>query len=87
MAKRQRHFNVLMLRMNDKWPMKRYVDGQGGYAKLLKDFIMQLPDDQLKTKKGFPNRDMAKLLPKEKHRDYHVPTKGYKRYLSKHTDD
>ena len=87
MARNQRHFNVMMLTVNDKWPKKRYVDGQRGFAKLLKDFIMQLPEDKLTTKKGIPNREIAILSPKEKHRDYHVPTKGYKRYLSKHSDD
>lgn len=44
MAYRQQHFYVNTLTVNDRRPRKVYVDGKHGYARVLKDFIMALPE-------------------------------------------
>lgn len=59
MAKRQKHFNVMMLTVNDKHPRRIYADSSKSYVRLLKAYIDNLPDDKLTTKKCIPNRDIS----------------------------
>lgn len=48
-AYNHRHFTVRMLTVNDSAPRSVYVDGDAGYARILRNFIRALPMDKLRT--------------------------------------
>lgn len=66
-ARNRRHFTMHVLRVNDKFPRRIYVDGLYGVAHALQDYILQnVPRKNVQVKRGATLRELAPSAPKDR---------------------
>lgn len=67
MARKQQHFYVMVLTAQDKRPRRVYMDGERGYARILKDYIAAMPADKLQVERhGGLRKDILPQAPKDR---------------------